>query len=102
MRSALTAASADAPVLEAVASAALSDGVRFADPPPGEEGRALSPAGGARFVQRALPLGVVIEKIGEATLAGTLNLFDLQASISGQSTPPASAMLENAAFLVAQ
>jgi hypothetical protein len=84
----------DAPVLEAVASSAFSDGVRFAEPPTGEERRALSPAGGARFVQRAMPLGVIIEKIGEATLSGPLNTFDLQADVPGQTTAPPSAMLE--------
>jgi hypothetical protein len=90
----LTAALSDAPVLEAIAASAFSDGVRFVEPPRGEERRALSPAGGARFVQRALPLGVMIEKIGEATLTGPLNTFDLQASIPGQTTPPASATLD--------
>jgi hypothetical protein len=90
----LTAALTDAPVLEAVASAAFSDGVRFAEPPSGQQRGALSPAGGARFVQRALPLGVVIEKVGEVTLIGPLNIFDLQATVPGQTTPPASAMLD--------
>jgi hypothetical protein len=90
----LTAALTDAPVLEGVGAAAFSNGVRFAEPPPGEDRRALSPAGGARFVQRALPLGAVIEKIGEATLTGAANTFDLQPSIPGQTATPPSAMLD--------
>jgi hypothetical protein len=90
----LTTALTDAPVLEGVAALAFSDGVRFSEPPPGEQRRALSPAGGARFVQRALPLGVVIEKIGEATLAGPANTFDLQPNLPGQTAAPPSAMLD--------
>jgi hypothetical protein len=90
----LTKALTDRPVLEAVAASALADGVRFAEPPRGEERTALSPAGGARFVQRALPLDVVIEKVGEATLVGPLNTFDLLVSVGGQPTSSASAMLD--------
>jgi hypothetical protein len=90
----LTKALADNPVLEAIAAAAAADGVRFIEPPRGEARRALSPTGGARFVQRALPLAVVIEKIGEATLVGPLNQFDLQVSAGGQTLSPGAATLD--------
>lgn len=90
----LTQALNDHPVLEAIAAPSAADGVRFAEPPRGEERRALSPTGGARFVQRALPLAVVIEKIGEATLVGPLSQFDLQVSAAGQVQTPNSAALD--------
>jgi uncharacterized protein DUF6603 len=90
----LTRALTDKPALEAVPSSAFADGVRFTDPPRGEDQRALSPAGGARFVERALPLGVVIEKIGEATIVGPLNIFDLQVSAGGHTVSPGPAMLD--------
>jgi hypothetical protein len=80
----LTRALSDNPTLETIGSRAFSDGVRFVEPPRTETRRALSPAGGARYIQRAMPLGVVIEKIGEATLVGPLNTFDLQVSAAGQ------------------
>lgn len=43
-----------------------------------EASEAIDPAGGARFVQRALPLGVAIEKVGEAQIAGPFDRFDLK------------------------
>jgi hypothetical protein len=90
----LTRALADNPALETIGSRAFSDGVRFVEPPRTEPRRALSPAGGARYVQRAMPLGVVIEKIGEATLVGPLNTFDLQVSAGGQVVSPRAAPLD--------
>lgn len=90
----LTQALTDNPRLETVGSVAFADGVRFADQPRGETRRPLSPAGGARFVQRAMPLGVVIEKIGEATLVGGLNVFDLQVSAGEHVLSPGEAVLD--------
>ena len=68
---------ASAPVLEPIAAAALADGVRFRDPREGEETRAASPVGGLRFSQRAVPLGIEIEKVGEAQIVGPARTFDL-------------------------
>jgi hypothetical protein len=90
----LTQALTDNPVLETIAAPFAADGVRFAEPPQGEERRALSPTGGARFVQRTMPLAVVIEKIGEATLVGPLNQFDLEVSAAGQLQAPPPAALD--------
>lgn len=90
----LTRALTDNPVLEAIAAPAAADGVRFVEPPRGEERHPLSPTGGARFVERAMPLAVVIEKIGEAMLVGPLNLFDLQVSAAGHTLTPGPAMLD--------
>jgi hypothetical protein len=84
----------DNPVLETVASSVFADGVRFAEPPRGEERRALSPTGGARFVERALPLGVVIEKVGETTIVGPFNTFDVQVSVGGHAMSPRPATLD--------
>lgn len=69
---------AAAQTLEPIAAATLSDGVRFASPPPGEESsRPTSPVGGLRFSQRAMPLAITIEKIGEADIVGVARKFDL-------------------------
>jgi hypothetical protein len=73
---------AAAPILESVRAKTLSDGVRFVQPPPGEESlKASSPVGALRFTQRALPLGVAIEKIGEASIVGGASTFDLAAFV---------------------
>jgi hypothetical protein len=90
----LTRALTDKPVLESTKTVALADGVRFVEPKRTEERRALSPAGGARFVQRVLPLGPVIEKVGEVALVGPLNQFDLQVSAGGHLLSPRPAMLD--------
>ncbi len=68
---------AAAPILEAVAAKSLSDGARFVDRREGEEVRAASPVGGLRFSQRAVPLGIEIEKVGEAQIVGSARSFDL-------------------------
>jgi hypothetical protein len=74
----LREAIASAPVLEPIAATALADGVRFRDKRPGEEGpRPTSPAGGLRFNQRAMPLAIPIEKIGEAEITGAASSLDL-------------------------
>jgi hypothetical protein len=90
----LTSALSDNATLESISSPAFADGVRFVDAPKSEPRRALTPAGGARFVERAMPLGVVIEKIGEATLVGPLNTFDLQVSAAGGVLSPRAAALD--------
>lgn len=69
---------AAAPVLETIAAAALADGVRFRKPPVSDKGpRPASPVGGLRFSQRAMPLGIAIEKIGEAPIVGEARSYDL-------------------------
>jgi hypothetical protein len=50
-------------------------GVAFAQTDAVKE--AIDPAGGVRFVQRAVPLGVALEKVGEAQVAGP-KLVDLK------------------------
>lgn len=55
-----------------------------------EASAAVDPQGGVRFVQRALPLGVAIQKIGEAQIAGSLNRFDLKVLDPGKDTGPAA------------
>ena len=73
---------AAAPILESVRATTLSDGVRFVQPRPGEESlKASSPVGALRFSQRALPLAVAIEKIGEASIVGGASTFDLAAFV---------------------
>ena len=54
----------------------------------------VDPLGGVRLVQRALPLGVRIEKIGEAQLGVSANLLDLRAFASGQPVSVARADLD--------
>lgn len=75
---------AAAPVLEPITASSLDDGVRFKPVRTGEGPRPTSPVGGLRFSQKAMPLGVVIEKIGEAEIAGTARKFDL-AVFAGQT-----------------
>jgi hypothetical protein len=66
-----------APTLEAIPATALSDGVRFAGPARGDDRpRPTSPVGGLRFNQRAMPLAIAIEKIGEADIPGAPRTFD--------------------------
>jgi hypothetical protein len=69
-----------APVLEPIRAASLSDGVRFMERRREDQGpRPTSPVGGLRFVQRAMPLGIAIEKVGEAQIVGAADTFDLAA-----------------------
>ncbi|RWC62377.1 DUF6603 domain-containing protein [Mesorhizobium sp.] len=70
---------AAAPALEAIPAADLSDGVRFVRPGKDELVRPVSPVGGLRFSQKAMPLGMRIEKLGETQIAGSARSFDLAA-----------------------
>jgi hypothetical protein len=63
-------------VLEPVVSAGRVSGVALASGV--AAAGAIDPGGGARFVQRAVPLGVALSKIGEAQIAGASTL-DLKA-----------------------
>lgn len=91
LRDAIAAASA----LEPVRASALSDGVRFKELRSDQQGpRATSPVGGLRLSQRALPLGVAIEKIGEARIAGDADTFDLAIFANGGEISAARAELE--------
>lgn len=86
---------AAAPVLETITASALVDGVRFTERKPGEEGpRPTSPAGGLRFSQRAMPLGIPIEKIGEADITNAPRSFDLAVFAGTQSVTLANAELD--------
>lgn len=68
---------AAAPVLEPIPATSLADGVHFKPIRSGDGPRPTSPMGGLRFSQKAMPLGIVIEKIGEAEITGTARSFDL-------------------------
>ncbi|MGD9990491.1 DUF6603 domain-containing protein, partial [Pseudonocardia sp.] len=61
---------------EPVVSTRRVSGVTFAPDPPGAA-PAVDPAAGLRYLQRALPLGIPIEKVGEAVVAGGARRFDL-------------------------
>lgn len=61
---------------EVIAASSRSPGVTFRSPVEGDPG-GLDPFGGLRFVQRALPLGVEISKVGEANVANGPAVFDL-------------------------
>jgi len=63
-----------------------TSGVGFA---PGDAVEAaVDPLGGVRLVQRALPLGVAIEKIGEAQVGGATRRLDLRAFAADGSAAP--------------
>lgn len=81
----LREAIAAAPVLEPIPATALADGVRFKTPRIEEDPRPTSPLGGLRFNQKAIPLGIAIEKIGEAEITGAARSFDLAVFADGQS-----------------
>lgn len=86
---------AAAPSLEPVPATALSDGVRFASPPPGEEGpRPTSPVGGLRYNQRAMPLAIAIEKVGEAQIVGGAHTFDLAVFANGTAIATVATQLD--------
>lgn len=56
---------------------------------------AVDPVGGARLVQRALPLGVTIERVGEAQIAGDVRRLDLRVfEPGGAAVSPSDARLE--------
>jgi hypothetical protein len=81
LRQAISAAT----VLEPIRATALSDGVRFMERRRNDQGpQPTSPVGGLRFVQRAMPLAIGIEKIGDAQVVGAANTFDL-AVFAGQT-----------------
>jgi hypothetical protein len=65
--------------LEPIPSTTRVSGVVF--PPAGvgaaEPDRIVDPATGLRFLQRAVPLGVSIDKLGEAAIAGGQHRYDL-------------------------
>jgi hypothetical protein len=91
LRDAISAAS----VLEPVRATALSDGVRFMERRREDQGpRPTSPVGGLRFVQRAMPLAIAIEKIGEAQIVGAANTFDLAVFAGSAQVTIASADLD--------
>lgn len=90
----LREAIAAAPALEPLPAATLSDGVRFAQPEPGEEVHAVSPVGGLRFGQKALPLAVPIERLGETQIAGAARRFDLAVFATGAPAVTRAAELE--------
>ena len=63
--------------VEPIPSTARTSGAAFAPEVTGPAGRVVDPAAGVRYLQRALPLGVRIEKLGEAVLAGGSHRYDL-------------------------
>jgi hypothetical protein len=74
LRQAISAAT----VLEPVRATTRSDGVRFVERRRDDRGpQPTSPVGGLRFVQRAMPLAIAIEKIGDAQVVGAADTFDL-------------------------
>ncbi|UZE97470.1 DUF6603 domain-containing protein [Alkalimarinus alittae] len=66
---------------ETVAPSGRSSGVSFRSSD--ESSSAVDPVGGLRFMQRALPLGVSIQKIGDATVVGP-NKLDLKVFSQGR------------------
>ena len=84
-----------APVLEPIRAPSLSDGVRCKERRPEEQGpQPASPIGGLRFVQRALPLAIAIEKIGETQIVGAADTFDLAVFVNGEEIAIAPANLD--------
>ena len=79
--------------LEPIAPRGRTSGVGFARGDGAEA--AVDPLGGVRLVQRALPLGVRIEKIGEAQASTSANQLDLRAfGAGGQPVAVARADLD--------
>jgi hypothetical protein len=86
---------AASPVLEPIRAPSLSDGVRFMERRRDDQGpRPTSPVGGLRFVERALPLAIAIEKIGEAQIVGAADTFDLAVFAAGAEVTIAPANLD--------
>ena len=83
----------DSDGFEAVAATYLSSGVTFIAVGRDERTPA-DPAGRLRLVQKAVPLGVTIAKVGEARLAGDLDRFDLAVLDAGATARVAPAQLE--------
>lgn len=73
----LRAGLADSTGLEPVTPTDRLSGVVFAADDAGAPVRVVDPATGVQYVQSALPLGVGIEKVGEAALAGGAHRYDL-------------------------
>ena len=87
LRTAITASK----VFEPVAPQGRSSGVTFRTAT--DVDTAIDPIGGVRFVQRAVPLGVKLQKIGEAKVSGPATL-DLKVLDNGAEVAPTSAKLE--------
>ena len=64
------------PGFEAISPTDRTAGVAFAKTP--EAKAAIDPIGGLSFIQRAVPLGVAIDKIGQAQISSTANRVDLK------------------------
>ena len=60
---------------EPIEATSRVSGVTFTAPKPEEP--VVNPSGGLRFIQRALPLGVKLERIGTSRLTGAFDTFDL-------------------------
>ena len=71
LRKALAAAAG----FEPIEATSRVSGVTFNAPRPEEP--VVNPSGGLRFIQRALPLGVKLERIGTSRLAGAFDTFEL-------------------------
>ncbi|MDH3294697.1 MAG: hypothetical protein OER95_10315, partial [Acidimicrobiia bacterium] len=82
----------DSDGFEVIAASTRSPGVTFRSPVEGDPG-GVDPVGGLRFVQRALPLGVEISKVGEANVANGPATFDL-AVVDGDGTIVGDAQLD--------
>ncbi len=75
--------------LEAIAPTTRSSGVTFAELATDDPG-GVDPMGGLRFVQRAVPLRVDIEKVGEARVSGSARNFDIAVTNAGNAELRAS------------
>jgi hypothetical protein len=81
----LRAAVRTAEGFEPIAVTTRVSGVGFARQTRGEARALIDPSGGVRFVQRALPLAVAIDRIGTSRLVGDANIFDLAFADNGST-----------------
>lgn len=70
---------------EPIAVATRVSGVGFARQNREENPALIDPSGGVRFLQRALPLAVAIDRIGTSRLVGDANTFDLAFTDNGSA-----------------